>query len=361
MMASRRFVIPLVVLAFSLFTVASASAAVTNQTLSLDTHSAGPSGSGGAVSTDDVLQAGKLYVITVSGTYSKWTADSWTSSCGSPDPQPATPSPGVTNGPVGLDAETVFATKHSPGETCLTLPLHSNGMLMRVAQGSFQHLEPYTGQATSPASDHTYRYAVTGSGISASFKIADRPVDDDYGVLGVQVRTAQASDCAAAYAAWGFSSQADCEAFFAEHKNDVPPGNTIVNQPGNPKVGGNFVISRRPVRITRAGNIRIHVSCRSVVTCRGKLGLRTIHRLVQGTGKGRKLAFGKGLTFSIPPKTRNVVLVYKLTKANRQLTNRLGHVFVRALARVSLGDPPFKFNAKSRFNIKHQAHAKKQA
>ena len=346
----RRSLLPVAILVAVMAVPASAGAVVTDQTVQLDTHSTGLAGSAGAVSTDDLLGLGKLYVVEASGTWSKWKASSWTvaTPCGSPEPQPVFPSPGATNGPVGLDAETLFGAR-STGGSCPGMPTHQGGLLMRFTESDFRHYEPFGGKKITPTADHTYTYGVVGNGLAASFKIADRPVEDNYGILKLRVRLATADDCTDGFPSFNFASEADCRAFFAN-------GGNVVNQsdnfkPGN--LGGNFVISHNGVTVTAGGSLLVRVSCRSPVPCRGDMSLDTASPT--GAAAAKRTRLGKKVNFDIPPKTRKVLFRYKLSKASLNLIKSKGTVSVRALAHVRLGNPPFKFNGHARFPA-HRRH-----
>src|SRR3954463_10154746 len=57
------------------------------------------------------LQSGAVYYVRVAGTASIWPRSQWTlqgTTCGAAEAGPMYPSPGVTNGPVGFDADTIF-------------------------------------------------------------------------------------------------------------------------------------------------------------------------------------------------------------------------------------------------------------
>jgi hypothetical protein len=342
------------VLALGIFMVAptAAQAVLTDQTLTLDTNSPGDEGSGGAVTTNDLLQVGKLYVVEARGTYSKWEPAAWApSGCGAPESAPMFPSAGGTTGPAGLDADTVFATINSG--TCPPLPRHEGGLLQRYSESPFRHLEPFGGPKSAPEPGHLYTYGLVGNGIAASFRIADRPVADNYGALRIHVRLATADDCAEGWPSFGFGNEGECRSFFAQGGNVVEQngggGTTVVNPVD---VGGNFVISHNSVRISKKGFVTVRVSCRSPLPCRGTMGLRTARRYPKGSSKAKKRKFGRTIKFDVPPKSRKRGLRFHLTKANRRLVRRLGVVKVNARAHVSIGDPPFRFIGKARIPVR---------
>lgn len=203
--------------------------------LELDTHVPGSAESAGPISTPAPLAAGSHYDIIVSGTMSIWPASQWLAKgtvCGAAEEGPMFPSPGAENGPVGWDAETVFAvppdvnfyafscvpaqmpfqsTEHSPG-----------GFQIQVNGGSgFHHMAPIGGERKTPTATHTYTYAITGEGDPVAFRFVDDPVSDDYGVFKIKVLTA--AECAAINCEEAASTSSD---------QTVPAGSTGVGSGG---------------------------------------------------------------------------------------------------------------------------------
>src|SRR4051812_14891110 len=101
----------LVVLAASLAVgAAPASAALSNaETVYLDAFDPANDGDAGPVSTSDVLEAGRQYLVDVSGTYNAWSQNVWafhnSTPCGKIEPAPMTPSPDAVETVIGQDAE----------------------------------------------------------------------------------------------------------------------------------------------------------------------------------------------------------------------------------------------------------------
>lgn len=140
--------------------------------------------------TTRVLARGLTYAVTVDGTYSVWLPGQWEADrCGTPLPAPHYPSPDVDSGPVGLDAETLFATPFD----CATLdPRRSFNLRFQLDPETFAfHPNPV---ASDPGS-HRYTYRLTGRGFRVGAAIFDRPVTDNYGQLRLHV--ALADRCAA--------------------------------------------------------------------------------------------------------------------------------------------------------------------
>src|SRR5690348_1326316 len=81
---------------------ASARADIGAGAVTFKVDSNAPSGSaGGSATSPDILTAGRLYAITVSGTYAPEPAQQWSAfkRCGTPEPAPAEASPGQNSRP----------------------------------------------------------------------------------------------------------------------------------------------------------------------------------------------------------------------------------------------------------------------
>jgi hypothetical protein len=173
------------------------------------------------------------YVVTVAGTGSFHKPSVWahpdrifksSSSkraviCGTPEAAPMFNSPNAT-GKVGFDAETIFArpvaedvcdAESSPRPT-RRFEIH-NGV-------AWFHPTPIDGRHVTPNANHTYSYALRGEGTRMGFRMRDDPVSDNYGRFKVQIRRANANDCANGqwiHFTFGFyevrpASEADCVA-----------------------------------------------------------------------------------------------------------------------------------------------------
>jgi hypothetical protein len=163
----------------------------------------------GAVRSATVLAAGQRYVVAVVGTGSIWGVSQWSNrgaTCGGPEERPLIASPGVENGPVGWDAETVFAVPPGvsffPRCSAANIPFHvptqsGGGFKMDIGDG-FKHREPLGGERSVPRADHRYVYEIDGRGQAAALAFLDeseqrRP--DDYGIIRVTIWTD--AECAA--------------------------------------------------------------------------------------------------------------------------------------------------------------------
>ncbi len=133
------------------------------------------------------LVIGASYLLRISGTWSAWSPNTWSSYCGAAEDAPVIPSPGVTNGKVGVDAEYVFAAPNGygicgrPGGP----PWYNRGPEISLDGGS-------TWREATPIdknyhSDHKYEYLVIGQGYPIRIRFVDSPNSDNYGILPVTV------------------------------------------------------------------------------------------------------------------------------------------------------------------------------
>jgi TolB protein len=95
-----------------------------------------------------------------------------------------------------------------------------------------------------------------------------------------------------------------------------------------------MAISRRTVRVTRAGVVAVRLRCPTVeiAGCSGRLSLRTISRVRISPTRVRKVALGSA-SFRIPTGKTAAVNV-RLSRAGRRLVSRLRRVRVTASARA---------------------------
>jgi hypothetical protein len=179
--------------AFSIVLVISAGASIAraSEVLYLDTRD--PS----AVQTVQALSVDTTYAITVTGTVSAWVVDEWADYCGQYEEYPLFPSPGVQNGPVGLDADVYFAWAWL--STCPpVLPCHAayDNFRMQLDTQTWSHVEPEGGPYSAPTADHVYHYLVTGQGFPAAFYWYDDVYWDNYGMLQIVVAPASPTSIA---------------------------------------------------------------------------------------------------------------------------------------------------------------------
>ncbi len=134
-----------------------------------------PSSATGVTTTAPLL-AGATYEVIVQGTISVWTYSSWANVCaGTPAPAPLFPSPGVT-GPVGVDAEWVWAWPDSSPSLCpggrpdATPPVAQRKVRIQTnGDAPFGELPPPV--ETAMTADHAYTYLLTGEGEAATFLV----------------------------------------------------------------------------------------------------------------------------------------------------------------------------------------------
>jgi hypothetical protein len=201
-----------------------------SETLWLDSYEAANDGAAGPVSTTKPLKDGRLYLVEVRGTLSGWDTDLWTASgglsCGTPEPAPLFPTPGVDNGPVGADAEALFGAP-SLSAVCTggaELPAQTDNFRLDRGEG-YAHPEPVIGSARR----HQYFYLLRGDDSTAAFKFqyADAPTNDNYGQLKISVRDAGMLDCLllgwSSFSDHGkpmFKNASACSGFFASPPRD---------------------------------------------------------------------------------------------------------------------------------------------
>lgn len=143
-----------------------------------------------ALSTGPMLDAGRTYGIHVEGTYSIWGQSMWDSgTCeGTPDPAPMYPSPGTTNGTVGIDAEYYYAVPNGSALCSVAYPWGANEFQFSLDGGNdFFNPDPIGG-VTAPLASHAYDYEVVGQGHAIQFR-REFMGADDYGVLKITVTT----------------------------------------------------------------------------------------------------------------------------------------------------------------------------
>ncbi len=139
------------------------------------------------------LGKGKNAKVTVSGTYSAWMESWWQENCkGVPEAKPQFPtqvSPsGPQNGPVGLDAEFMFASPKG------SIYCTGTGNPPTPSKSPFQVSMDNGVTWTKPPlvksgymSNHIYAYLVQGLSFPLQFRIDDFALEDNYGRLKITV------------------------------------------------------------------------------------------------------------------------------------------------------------------------------
>jgi hypothetical protein len=132
------------------------------------------------------------------------------------------PSPvGYGTGPVGQDAETVFAAIE-PFSCTRTPPAEYTGFQMNLGSG-FMHYEPVTGATNTPSPDHSYTYVLMGQGQPISFEQLDSRTDDNYGEYHITVTPATDSCKKGGWQGYGvFKNQGDCVSWCATDGRNPP-------------------------------------------------------------------------------------------------------------------------------------------
>lgn len=163
------------------------------------------------------LTKGDWYVATVSGTISYWAPINYTKPqrpykivCGTPEGSAQYSGSRGGDGPVGLDAEFVFARPWTK-KACARadLPAHWSNFQASTG-GAWAHPESLGATPTAPTRNHTYSYVLQGRDKLAQFRLTDIYYRDNYGELHISLRRATTADCAADYASFGYPSAAAC-------------------------------------------------------------------------------------------------------------------------------------------------------
>jgi hypothetical protein len=166
--------------------------AFADETLQLDSHRA-IAADNGIVRTRHGLRWGRSYTMTVKGTASYYSPAAYTSPrrplvlCGKPEMSALFRSRGTANGPVGVDAEFVFARPWTRPK-CSRVPGHWSNFQIRTSRYFF-HPEPRGGIGDAARSDHTYTYTIIGRGRVAAFRLVDgADARDNHGVFRIGIR-----------------------------------------------------------------------------------------------------------------------------------------------------------------------------
>lgn len=200
-----------------------------SESLALDTYSPLHTGAAGPVSSQGSLQSNALYVVRVQGTFSAYLPSLWAGSgepaavpCGTPESAPLFASPaGPMTGPVGQDAETIYAAIEKYG--CRNAyPRHYTNFQMNLGSG-FAHYEPFGGAVSSPSADHTYTYVVTGQGSPIEFEQIDSNTTDNYGQYRISITLGTDFCKNGGWQTFGvFRNQGDCVSYFATDGRNPP-------------------------------------------------------------------------------------------------------------------------------------------
>jgi hypothetical protein len=169
------------------------------------------------VSSDNRLAANSHYVATVSGTFSYYASKDysshplapWTIVCGTPNRSSMYPGSLGGYGPVGFDAEFVFSRPWTPKRCAKAhLPQRWPNFEANTGEG-WSHPQILGALPTVPTSDHTYSFAIAGTGARVQFRLRDVWTRDNYGLLKISLRRATSADCTS-FTAFGLADQASC-------------------------------------------------------------------------------------------------------------------------------------------------------
>ncbi len=137
-----------------------------------------------------VLREGQKYQIIMSGTYSLWVPEQWTSGgvCirGNSETQPMFPSPMKLNGPVGADPYYRFARPfYGPCQELVDANETVSRMMFSLDDGkSYSIPNPVVAKYRE---DHTYTYEVIGRGYALKVRLDDTPLNDNYGQIFIAI------------------------------------------------------------------------------------------------------------------------------------------------------------------------------
>ena len=164
--------------------------------LMLDSNERLADGAAGPIRTERRLQRRARYLVTVQGTFSFYPEAMWFTPsarrlvCGTAESAPMFTGPDQATGPVGFDAETMFALPTRPAH-CDRLQLPRPWKNFQMATGRrFTH--PGSGRRTRPNRAHRYRYRVQGLGRPLRVRLVDSQATDNYGQLAITVRRLRA-------------------------------------------------------------------------------------------------------------------------------------------------------------------------
>jgi hypothetical protein len=159
----------------------------------LDSHSTSSNEFSGPAIGSELLGGEIPYLVEVKGTYSAWSSFLWVEVCaGTPELLPQFESPGVQNGPVGIDAANTFSwpkassTLCPGGEPHIDPPFSVRRLQFSVDGGG----EWLTAEPLDPEfnPDHIYIYEVIGADHPLQARLLASPPTDDYGQLRITIK-----------------------------------------------------------------------------------------------------------------------------------------------------------------------------
>lgn len=162
--------------------------------LCLDTRQAAASSTTYHVRSVKEIPAGQKIIVTVEGTFSAWSKESWASVCkGVPEAEPMYPTEWAgsddINGPVGLDAEFAFAASSEGGPLCKRQdapPYLTPTPLLFNLSNDDNWVESLP-TSRSYSADHTYEYLLEGRGYPFQARVSDFDPTNNYGNLRINI------------------------------------------------------------------------------------------------------------------------------------------------------------------------------
>jgi hypothetical protein len=126
--------------------------------------------------TTSPLRRGVTYKVIIQGSVSVWPPADWSSVCaGRPSPSALFSSPGAT-GPVGVDAEWVWAWPRASPSLCpggvpdATPPVAERKLRIEASSGA-SPVELPPPLETEMTANHAYTYSIVGTGAAVSFTV----------------------------------------------------------------------------------------------------------------------------------------------------------------------------------------------
>ncbi len=132
-------------------------------------------------------------MITVRGTLSFYPAALWLMPepprliCGRPEPRPLFAAADQPVGPVGFDAESIFALPTTSAHCDRLRPPRPWGNFQIAVGTQFTDRRPLPARRRRGDRSHTYRYRLSGRGRRARFRLVDSHATDNYGQLHIRV------------------------------------------------------------------------------------------------------------------------------------------------------------------------------
>jgi len=158
------------------------------ETMSLDTSQI----STNSISSIQILEENEIYLLTVKGTVSIWSSNSWYTICaGTPENEPMYESLNNNNGKTGVDAAYLFASVSGSPYCDAQLPIKEERLKISLDDGNSWFTPNFIEASYNP--NHSYTFFFQGKGHSLKAKYVDEPDTDNYGVI--QLLISKYEDC----------------------------------------------------------------------------------------------------------------------------------------------------------------------